>query len=155
MKKLLLLGATLLLVLNSCERPEPNCRDGQHSLQKMWIAFYHTDSSYYRPAIDTTFSSVYAAGYPAEMRGRKIDGKYYLPVPSGGGKVLYVFEQGAQHDTLALELKLGLDFEDAYCPPVVRISEIKLLSELTTYPAELVETYGTYNYEASVRIYLP
>ena len=154
-RKLFFIGSILLSVLTSCERPEPACPEEPQDLQKIFVGFFRVEDLYSHPAIDTTFSSVYAAGSPAEMRGRRIDGKYYLPVPSGGGKVLYVFEQGAERDTLALDLKLELDFEDAYCPPVVRISEIKLLPDLTSYPAEFVETYGSYFYETSVRIYLP
>ena len=156
-RKLFFIAVALLLVLASCERPEPECPEEPQDLQKISVGFFRAEGLYYHPAIDTTFSSVYAAGYPAEMRGRRIDGKYYLPVPSDGGKVLYVFEQGAERDTLALELKLELDFEDTYCPPVVRISEIKLLPELTSYPAESIKVYGSNYYynETSVRIYLP
>lgn len=146
----------LLSFVSSCIRPEPDCVQEPQQLQKIFVGFYLQDSaSYYHSAIDTTFSSVYAAGYAAEMKGRRVDRKFYLPVPAGGGEVRYVFEQGTQRDTLALEVQLELDFEDTYCQPVVRISGMKLLPEFTSYPSELIEAHAAYHNEASIRIYLP
>ena len=150
--KILLFG--LLLGFQACIEPEAECKEVQ--IQKVQIGFYRSlDSLYYLP-IDTLFNSVYVPGKDAEMRGRRIGNFYYLPFPATGGEVQYVFEQGSNRDTLAIRGDIEAAIEDSFCPAKVRVTNIRVLSDQTTYPIDsvVVNPYY-YGYEAKISIVVP
>ena len=143
----------LMLLLTGCYGKSMEDCDPPKALQ-LRLGFYKLGESNTRVIIDTSFTSVYAAGTGAELRSRRIDNHYYLPVPVKGGQVSYILEQEDRQETLTLDYAVSGYIVDTECVPVLQIRAISVVPEQTTIPEKdiLISTYSYPFYENTVLV---
>lgn len=148
-----------LLVMSGCfgirDGSEAHC-DPQEPLY-VALGFHVQAGGVSETVADTSFTSIYAMGTRAELRGRRINNHFYLPVPANGGEVQYVFEQGSHQEIIALEFKLQAYFRDTQCTPLLRIQAVKLVPERTSIPENKfsIRINQYHPYESTVLIAVP
>lgn len=138
----------LMALLTGCLDEEADC--GPVEPLRLSLGFYETSVNGLVTTKDTSFVSVYAEGTNAELRNRRIDNIFYLPVPAKGGVVTYVFEQESSRATLTLNYAVEAYFEDTACPPKVRVKAITLMPEQTTFSQNKIRIN-----ENAVSIFIP
>ena len=124
------LALVLLIVLSACVN-NTECASDESGLLQIRVGFFR--SSNLSVPVDTSFTSVSAKGYPAELVGRNLNGFYLLPIPLNDKSVSYEFRQSDKSDILTVSYEIAPKYQDASCPARLFINSVEINSSLTSY----------------------
>lgn len=155
MKKVtLMLCMPFMALLIGCAPISDNCETVEPLYVK--VGFYEQQAGSVAMPLDTSFLSVYAEGTRAELRNRRLDNLFHLPVPVHGGEVSYVFEQEEGVKVLTLDFGLEARFKHTDCAPGLQIKSLAVLEERTTFENRISVFKNQYfPNETIVAIYIP